>query len=65
MGSKVLAYDETCINKNAFHKSTTSINIDKVEINRKMLFDKISYDNKCLFKCYIGYTHKDEIFHHH
>ena len=65
MGSKVLAYDETCINKNAFHKSATSINIDKVEINRIKLFDKISYDNKCLFKYYIGYKHKDEIFHHH
>ena len=28
MESKVLSYDEACINKNAFHKTTTSINID-------------------------------------
>ena len=34
MNSKVLSYDETCINIKAFHKTTTSINIDEVDINK-------------------------------
>ena len=29
MGSKVLGYGKIYINKNAFHKETNSINIDK------------------------------------
>ena len=57
MGSKVLSYGEIGINKNAFHKATTSISIDEIEINRIMLFDKTSYGNKGLFKYYIGYRH--------
>ena len=64
MESKVLSYDETCIHKNAFQKHTTSINIDEVEINRIMLFDKISFCNKGLFKYYIGYRHKNEALQH-
>ena len=39
MESKVLSYGETCINKNAFHKTTTSINIDEVDINKITLLD--------------------------
>ena len=62
MRLKVLGYGETCINKNAFQNDTTSINIDEVEINGIMLFDKISYGNKGLFKYYTGYKHKGEAF---
>ena len=61
-GSKTLRHGETCINKNAFQKDTTSINIDEVEINRIMLFDTISYGNKGLFKYYIENRHKGEAF---
>ena len=39
MESKVLSYGETCINKNAFHKTTTSINIEEVDINKITLLD--------------------------
>ena len=39
MESKVLSYGETCINKNAFHKTTTSIDIDEVDINKITLLD--------------------------
>ena len=46
MESKVLGYGETCINKNAFYKTTNSINIDEVDINKIMLFDKTLYGNK-------------------
>ena len=60
MGSKVLSYDETSINKNPFHKTTTSINIDEVDVNKITLFDKTSYGNKSSFKYGIGYIHKNE-----
>ena len=62
MGSKVLSYDETCINKTAFHKETNSINIDEVDINIIMLLDKTSYRNKGFFKYCIGYIHKSKAF---
>ena len=57
MKSKVLSYDETCINKNAFHKMTASINIDEVDINKITLLDKTSNDNKSSFKFHIGFRH--------
>ena len=60
MGSKVLSYDETSINKNPFQKTTTSINIDEVDVNKITLFDKTSYGNKNSFKYGIGYIHKNE-----
>ena len=34
MKPKVLTYGKTRINKNAFHKKATSINIDEVEIDK-------------------------------
>ena len=62
MESKILSYDETCINKNAFHKEANSINIDEIKIDKIMLFDKISYGNKGFFKYNIGYIHKGKAF---
>ena len=61
MESKILSYGETCINKNAFHKETNSINIDEVEIDKIALLDKTSYGNKGSFKYHIGYRHKNEV----
>ena len=49
MKSKILSYGKTYINKKAFDKETNSINIDKVEINKILLFDKSSYVNKGSF----------------
>ena len=43
MGSKILSYGEKDIIKSASHKKTTSININEIEINRIILFDKTSY----------------------
>ena len=60
MKPEVLRYGEICINKNEFHKITTSNNIDEVDINRIILFDKTSYGNRDSFKYYIGYRHKNE-----
>ena len=39
MKPKALSYGEICINKNAFHKKATSINIDEVEIEKITLLD--------------------------
>ena len=58
--ARTYSYDETCINKNAFHKTTTSINIDEVDINKITLLDKTSYGNKGLFKYHIGYIQKNK-----
>ena len=52
-------YGETAIIKSAFNKKTTSININEIEINRIVLFDKTSHGNKGLFKHYIGYSQPD------
>ena len=62
MGSKILSYGETAIIKSAFHKKTTSVNINEIEINRIVLFNKTSYGNKGSFKHYIGYSHPDRNF---
>ena len=59
MGSKILSYGETAIIKNAFHRKTTSININEIKINRTVLFDKTSYGNKGSFKHDVGYSHPD------
>ena len=55
-----MSYDEACINKNAFHEKTTSINIDEVKIYKITLLDKTSYGNKGSFKYHIGYRQKNE-----
>ena len=62
MGSKILNYSETGIIKSEFHKITTSININEIEINRIVLFDITSYGNKGSLKRYIRYKHTDGIF---
>ena len=60
MKSKVLSYGEICINKNVFHKRTTSINNVAVEIDKITLLDKTSYSDKGSFKYYIRYRDKNE-----
>ena len=62
MRSKVLGCGEIGIDKTAFHNNKTSISIDKVKINRMVLFDKTSCVNKGSFKHYIGFRHKDGTF---
>ena len=62
MGSKTLNKDEICVDKKAFLNNKSLISIDKVEINRIVLFNKTSYANKGSFKHYIGYRHTDGNF---
>ena len=62
MESNFLSYGEAPIIKSAFHKKTTSININEIKINRKVLFDKTSCGNKGSLKRYIGYKHTDGTF---
>ena len=47
-----------CINKNAFHKNKELINIDKEDIERKVLSKKDLYGKHVAFKCFIGYESK-------
>ena len=42
-----------------FIKKTTSININEIESNRIVVFNKTSYCNKCSLKHCIGYGHTD------
>ena len=46
MKQKALIFHKQCINKNAFHKNKTPINIDKVKIRRIVLSKKESYGKK-------------------
>ena len=62
MESRVLSCGETCIDKNAFQDNECSININEIEINRIVLFDKTSCGSRGSFKRYIGYRHKDGTF---
>ena len=62
MGSKVLGCGEVGIDKKTFHINKSSISNNEIEINRIVLFDKISYGNKGSFKHYIGYRHNDGTF---
>ena len=62
MGSTILSYGETALIKSAIYKKATSININEININRIVLFDKTSYGNKGSFKHYIGYSHHDGNF---
>ena len=57
MESKILSYGETAIIKSAFHKETTSININEIKINKIVLFDKASYGNKVNLSTSLGMTH--------
>ena len=41
-------------------KRKPPININEIEINRIVLFDKTSYGNKDSFKHYIGYKYTDK-----
>ena len=59
MVAEVLGCGEIGIDKNTFHNNKPSISINEVEINRIVLFDKASCDNKGSLKRYIGYIHKD------
>ena len=62
MEPKTLNKDEICTDRKAFLNNKSSINIDKVEINRIALLNKASYGYKGSFKHYIGYRHIDRNF---
>ena len=59
MRSKVFSSGETCINKSAFHKTTTSINIDEVDINKSHMV--IEAHLNIILDIYI----KTKPFHYH
>ena len=62
MEQKVLIFGEQHINKNASHKSTRPISIDKIEIRKIVLSKKYLYGKKGLFKYFIGYINETDTF---
>ena len=65
MESKALSHDETCINKDAFHKTTTSINIYEVDTNKILVLDKTSYGKKVRLNIILDIDTKMKPFYHH
>ena len=62
MEQKALIFGEDCINKNTFHKNKIPISIDRVDIEKIVLFKIDSYGNKGSFKYLIGCTQEDRDF---
>ena len=50
MEQKALVFDKQCINKNVFHEHKHLIDIDKVDVDRIVIFSKDSYGKKGSFK---------------
>ena len=55
---KVFIFEELYITKNKFHIYEKWINIDKVDIKRRVLSNKESYGNKDSYKYFTGYINK-------
>ena len=53
MEQKASVFDKQCINKNAFHEHKHLIDIDKVDVDRIVIFSKDSYGKKGSFKYFI------------
>ena len=61
MEQEAVYFGENSIIKSPFHKNKKPININDIDIKRKALSDKKSYD-KDSFKYFIGYRHEGNVF---
>ena len=52
-GTKCCDFQKKCLNKNFFHKHQHLIDIDKVDIDKIVIYSKDSYDKKVSFKYFI------------
>ena len=55
MEQKILIFGKQCIDKTGFHKDKRPISIDKVDIDKIVIFSKDSYGRRGSFKYFIGY----------
>ena len=58
MNEKTLKFDNIEVNKKEFHKSTQSIDLNLVDMNKKGISNKIKHSDDC-FKYFIGYKVDD------
>ena len=58
MNEKTLKFDNIEVNKKEFHKSTQSIDLNLVDMNKKGISNKIKHSDDC-FKYFIGYKVHD------
>ena len=63
MLEKILIFGKEGISHNLFHKHKHLTNLDKVDIDRIVLFDKDSYGKRCAFNYFIGYGKLNTNFH--
>ena len=54
---KTLTFDKYSTNKNLFHKNKNPITINKVDIKRIVLSNKVSYGKQGTYKYYVGYIY--------
>ena len=58
MNEKTLKFANIEVNKEEFHKSTQSIDLNLVDMNKKGISNKIKHSDDC-FKYFIGYKVDD------
>ena len=58
MNEKTLKFANIEVNKKEFHKSTQSIDLNLVDMNKKGISNKIKHSDDC-FKYFIGYKVDD------
>ena len=58
MNEKTLKFANIEVNKKEFHKSTQSIDLNLVDMNKKGISNKIKHSDDC-FKYFIGYKEDD------
>ena len=60
MNEKTLKFANIEVNKKEFHKSTQSIDLNLVDMNKKGISNKIKHSDDC-FKYFIGYKVDDVV----
>ena len=61
MSGKIINFKDKKIKKSIFYKNKAINNIDEIDVNNILVSKKESYDNKNLFKYFIGYNDNDNI----
>ena len=61
MSGKNINFDDKKINKSNFYENKKLFNIHDIDVNKKLVSKKESYDTKNSFKYFIGYNDDDVI----
>ena len=60
MCEKTIKFGNIVVNEKEFHKSKQPINLDLVNVDKKVISDKFKHNDDG-FKCFIGYKEDDII----